>query len=542
MDFKYSKLSLYNRDELLHKLNIDKKYSDKALLLKAYDMWGKSMLDEINGDFAFALYDDEKRELFSARDPLGIKALYYTAVDGQYFFSDNMDELFLLSGIEKKPNLESMNTLINQGAVDYEETMYCNVKRIPPGHYLTITHNTKTLDRYWYPEKIKIDYSISLNDAAVKFSHLFETAIISRIGSDDETAYELSGGLDSSSVVSLVKYKYPSKSIDTYSMCFNNLKCDEYQYIKSIEGKYHFHTKKINLDKIDYKKKYNFDFSYRLNPHWSITTTFTMYFPLMEKMRKDKKKIIITGQGGDHLLTGNCYALSDLMRRFEFGKIAKELIHIRHSPLYYSLDCIILMLITEKQKKFFKRLLSPFLKKNSIPKGGPIRDLFQLRKMTSAAQRSDIDLLISAAESTMLDGNIFHSAEKAYNVEFRHPFFDKKLIEFVLTLPPEYKYSRCWIKVVLRYTMKDILPEKIRSRSDKAEFSELIVQQLDAIDVKGIMKNSNLVSLDLIKQEKIDTLINSFENNDYSELLFLWKIINLEYWYQSAFPHKTIDK
>ena len=532
MEFRYSKLTLYNRDELICKLNIDSEYSNEALVLKAYQVWGERMLDEINGDFAFALYDSDKAELFSARDPLGIKSLYYVTVDGQYFFSDSIDELFLLSGIEKEPNLKSMNMLIHQSAVDYEDTMYCNVKRIPPGHYLITSLKKEMLVRYWYPEKIEIDYSISLKNAAVEFNRLFEEAVVSRIGSDTETAYELSGGLDSSSIVSVVKKKCPSNTIDTYSMCFTNLQCDEYPYIQSLEEKYIFHTKKVNIEKIDYKNNYDFSFNYKMNPHWPITTTFTMYFPLIEKMSDDKKKIIITGQGGDHLLTGNCYILADFIKRFKFKKLVNELIHIRHSPIYHSLGCIILPLITAKQKGFIKKILPSFFKRNSISKNEPTRDLFQLRKIASASQMHDISQFISAAKSTLLDGNIFHVIENTYGVEFRHPFFDKKLIEFVLSLPPEYKYSQGWIKILLRYAMKDILPEKIRSRRDKAEFSEILTQQLNAVDIRGIMANSSLVSLGLIRKERIDVLIDSFENNDNTELLFLWKIVNLEYWYR----------
>jgi asparagine synthase (glutamine-hydrolysing) len=531
MEFKYSNVSLYNREELLDKLSIDNKFSNEDLLLQAYQIWEENLFDKINGDFAFALYDCSKDELFAARDPLGIKALYYVKVNEQYYFSDNINKLFKLSGIEKKPNLKSMYTLLYQSAVNYEETMYKNIKRIPPAHYLKITAGKENLVRYWYPEKIPTDYTISLEDASVKFNKLFEKAIVSRIGDDAETAYELSGGLDSSSIVSLVKTRYPDKKTDIYTMRFEGLACDEYPYIKWMEKKFDFHTSGINARAIDYRYKFNFDFNYLVGPHWPVTTTFTMYLPMVEKMQKNGKKIIITGQGGDHLLNGHYTVGLDLLKRSKFLKGLNELryIHHAHGSDLYSL---VLSLLSKKQKDFIKKTFSYFHKRKMIGNNEKILDLFQIMEIDSISKRSDIHFLLSASQSTMMDGNVFHVAETVYNVEFRHPFLDKDLVEFVLSLPPEYKYSKGWTKVLLRYSMKDILPEKIRSRIDKAEFSEVLTQQLNAIDIRKIMQESNLVSLELIEQTKIDKLIVAFDNNNYNELMFLWMVVNLEYWYQ----------
>lgn len=530
MEFKYSHLSLYNREELVNKLNIDIKYSNESLLLKAYQIWGEDLLNKINGDFTFVLYNSSTDELFSARDPLGIKALYYVKADEQYYFSENIDELFQLSGIEKKPNLKSMHTLLSQRAVDYEETMYHGIRRIPPGHYLKIIHGKENLVRYWYPEKIQIDYAISLKNAAIKFNRLFEEAILSRIENDEVTAFELSGGLDSSSIVSVLKTKYPQKKIDTYSMCFSGLQCDEYQYVMSIEDKFNFHTVKVDSEKIDYKEKFDFKFNYLMSPHWPITTTFTMLFHMAEKMTNDEKKIVITGQGGDHLLGGHCYALADLLGRLEFGKALNELTHTLYSPGGL-LRCGILPLFTRKQKEFVKKIFSSFYRRKSVDKSENMADLFCIKNIASASKRSDLNSLISAAQSTMMDGNVLHAIENTYHIEFRHPFFDKKLVEFVLSLPPEYRYSHGKGKVLLRRSMAEVLPEKIRSRKGKAEFSEVLVQQLHAIDINKLLQQSNLASLGLIKQKKIDAMIYSFENRNYSELGFLWIIVNLEYWY-----------
>ncbi len=532
MKFNYSNLTLYDKREVLSKFpTANLIHTDEELIQIAYETWGEKLFNKINGDFAFSFYDEETDTLFAARDPLGVKALYYVLNDGQYYFSGSIDELFELSKIEKKANLNSMRTLLTLTAVEYEDTMYEGICRVPPGHYLKIIKGEESLIRYWYPEKIETDYAMTLDDASVKFRRLFERAIVSRVGDDGKTAYELSGGLDSSSVVSLLKNKYPEKKIDTYSMCFDGLQCDESEYIRSVEEKYDFKTTNIASASIDYKSKFDFQFNYKMNPHWPVTTTFTMIFPMVEQMHKNGKKIIITGQGGDHLLTGHCTVLGDLLKRREFRKVSKEVVSTTYS-FKYIIGCALLPLVNQKTKNILKKICSPFLKAKSVSEKEKLEDLFQLENMTSILKRSDINALVSAAQSTIMDGNALHALENIYNVEFRHPFYDKDLVEFVLSLPPEYLYSQGWIKMLLRYSMEDILPDKIRSRRDKAEFSEVLRQQLEAIDFNTLLENSNLVSLGLIEQKEIDNLIEQFHNEDNKELLHLWSIVNLEYWYQ----------
>ncbi len=536
MKLNYINLTLYNKTELLSQLpTTNLTHTNEELMQIAYKEWGEKLFNKISGDFAFAFYNEVEDVLVAVRDALGVKALYYVVDNGQYYFSDNIDELFTLTKIEKKPNLKSMQTLLSNTAVDYEDTMYEGLKRVPPGHYLKVEQGEASLVRYWYPENIETDYAISLEDASTKFRDLFEKAIVARVGSDELTAYELSGGLDSSSVVSMLKNKYPQKKVDTYSMGFDGLNCDETEYIHSVEEKYSFKTTNVASQNIDYTNKFDFKFNYDMNPHWPVTTTFTMMFPMVEQMHKDGKQIIVTGQGGDHLLTGHCTVLGDLLKRREFKKVLKEVMSKVYS-FKYMIGCGVLPLIGQKTKNILKKILIPFRKEKS--KRIKLADLFQIESISSVLKKSDINVLVATAQSTLMDGNALHVLENIYNVEFRHPFYDKNLVEFVLSLPPEYLYSKGWIKMLLRYSMEDILPDKIRSRRDKADFFEVLLQQLQAIDFKTVLENENLVSLGLIEHKEIDKLIQQFDDGNNKELLHLWTVVNIEYWYQQVNSQK----
>ncbi|MDM5263036.1 asparagine synthase-related protein [Sulfurovum sp. XTW-4] len=540
LDIIFSKTSLYNTIDLKNKLDIeDANLSGNVILCYAYEEWGNDLLSHLGGDFSFVLYDSENKYYFCARDPLGVKSLYFTKTEDGYKFSSNIDELLNLPHMQKKPNLKSMRTMLYQRTVDYTDTMYEGIYRLPPGHILTIKDGKEYLERYWYPEKIKINYEITKDEATKKFIKFFSHAIEKRVSNLDKTAFEVSGGLDSSSVVSVLSQSITPYKIDSYSMDFKGLECDEGKYVDSILEKYHLHHQKISTSKLDYKKIYSLNNLYKISPNWPITLTFAMSLPMLEKMKTDGKRIVITGQGGDHLFTGTPYILYDLFRRFKFFTLYREL---KFYPKPWSVikAYIIKPLLGERVIDVIKVLLgknetNPFLKE-----GSEIEDLSQVVGMKNPAYQNDLDMITSAFYSTVMDGNLFHAAENHFGIEYRHPYFDLELVEFALSLPPEMKYKQRTIKWILRKAMDGILPDKIRDRKDKAEFSEPIRQQIDAIDLGALLDDPYIVKLGLIEQSLIDKYRQEYEDKTIKYIVILWTIINMEYWYRYNFEKGSL--
>ena len=539
----FSKTTLYNSKVLKNKLDIeDSNFSDNELLCHAYGVMGNSLVSHLNGDFSFVLYDSAQKYYFCARDPLGIKSLYFTKTEEGYNFASNINELLNLPNVQKRPNLKSMRTMLYHRTVDYTDTMYEGIYRLPPGYFMTIKNGEEQIERYWYPEKIKIDYSIKEEEAREKFTELFSKAIDNRLTNLEEMAFEVSGGLDSSSIVSLLSQSISPSNIDSYSMDFKGLKCDEGSYVDSILEKYPLHHQKISTGKLDYHQTYSLDHLYEMSPNWPITLTFAMSLPMFENMRKDGKKIVITGQGGDHLFTGTPYALYDMFKRFKFINIYREL-KVYPNRWYAIKSYIILPLLGKRGTHFVKTLLGKNKEKVTdlfFEEGNNIKDLSEVLGINNLALKDDFHCITSAWHSTIMDGNIFHCAEDYFNVELRHPFFDQELVEFALSLPPEMKYKQRTIKWILRKAMNGILPNKIRDRKDKAEFSEMIIQQIDAIDLSSLLDNPYIVKLGLIEQSLIDKYRKEYEDKIIKYIVIFWAIINIEYWYRYNFNEKSL--
>lgn len=504
-----------------------------------YEKIGSTALLNLQGEFSFALFDPNTKLYFCARDSLGVKPLYYTKVNDEYQFSPTMDKLFTPPSIIKKPNLNAMKTMLYQRTVDYKYTMYEGIYRLPPGHFMTIEDGKEKIERYWFPEKIEIDYTMTEEEAAKRLKVLFSKAVDRCISNVEETAFEVSGGLDSSSVVSLLSQKHDPSTLDSYSMDFQELKCDEGVYVDAILEQYPLHHQKISAGSLDYSKKYALKNLYAMSPNWPITLTSAMSLPMLEKMKSDGKKVVITGQGGDHLFTGTPYVWYDLFRRFKFLTLYKELT-LYPKPWAKVKSYIIRPIIGEKSTTYIKKLLgkkeeNPFLQKSS-----DIKDLSEVVGVKNPAHKNDLDMVTMVANSTVLDGNLFHCAEEHFDIEFRHPFFDKELVEFALSLPPYMKYKHHTIKWIWRKAMDGILPDKIRDRKDKAEFSEVIIQQIDAIDLDSLLKDPYIVKLGLIEQSLIDTYRKEYEEKTSRYIIFLWTIINVEYWYRYNFEKESL--
>ncbi|WP_321423675.1 asparagine synthase-related protein [uncultured Methanobacterium sp.] len=193
-----------NRNDLAPQLGIeDNEYvSDSYFILKAYEKWGENCPEKLLGDFAFVIWDKSKQQLFCARDHMGVKPFYYYLSDKIFYFSTEMKTIFL--NVKKILNKIKLSFFL-MGYDDHKLTFYENVLRLFPAHFLNITNNSVKMNKYWeLNPNSKIVYNSE--DQYIKaFQEIFVSSVYCRMRSNFPIGFELSGGLDSSSVLCVAK-------------------------------------------------------------------------------------------------------------------------------------------------------------------------------------------------------------------------------------------------------------------------------------------------------------------------------------------------
>lgn len=518
-----------NRNELFEKLGINddlKIVTDVDLILLSYQIWGEECSKYLKGDFAFAIWDKSQKKLYCARDRFGIKPFYFYFSNEMIYFSSDIDSLLTIIDEPIAVNNKAIRSFGKFATIGYEETMYENIFRIPPAFSFVFSDEGLNKYRYWFPEKIKINYDVSFEEAKQKIYNLLSEAVTTRLRVYGDWGCELSGGLDSTAV-SLIAQNTTKSEFKTFSMRYQSYSCDEWKYTKKAIDTLGSIPIVLDADKLDVKNKYNLYSSVKLNKHWPQYGSFIYNYVLGKKMVENDIRVCLTGHGGDHVFTGSWHPTFEYFKNFRFTETLDG-ISDSDKTLFESLISTIKTLVPRKIKSFLKKFL---LKQESHYPENFI-DYWNLASNKSDTIKSNLYYLVGRQHVMHTDNNYYRVLESTENIEFRHPFFDTNLIEYVLTLPNYYKYKNGKIKVILREALKDLYPSSIYEREDKAEFSEALLAQINAIDVLQVWKHSLLIKNELIDQTYLHELMDQYQNNLIGSegVGNLWRMISLELW------------
>jgi len=533
-----------NREELIKKLEISKDnykvLTDAELILLSYQKWGEDCPRYLMGDFSFLIWDKYKKKLFGARDHIGIKPFYYFHNDNFFVVSSEAMSFFHLVEFKRIPNIESMKFFLATHTIAHHETFYKTLYRLEPGHTIEIVNRQINIKRYWFPEKIRLNKNITFEEASMQFRELLTEAVKARLRSHKSIGFELSGGLDSSSILSIATKVLKCYLPKVFSMRYRNMQCDESMYIDAVEEDLKISTININAADLDYQNKYSISAFYHIYPYWPGNALFLNNLFEFEKAKSEHVRVVLTGQGGDHIVGGNLYRFADLFRQVKLLTLWKEL-RLYSSSVKIFKRYVLPQFLNERTKKILRTLLH---RDTLFYEQKHYKSLRQTECLTateeyrydSLAHKEDLSMIIGALNATWIDNNPYQLAGR-YNIEFRHPFFDIRLVEFTLSLPSEYKLKNGVDKQVLRSAMQGILVDVVRNRNTKAEFSQVLLKQINSEDIARIEKNSILVDNGLMDKNELKDLIHSYKNNNLTKIMLLWKVILLETWYTEELEH-----
>lgn len=565
-----------NRAELapLLKLEDNENVPDSAFILEAYKMWGDQCPEKLLGDFAFAIWDPKKEQLFCARDHMGVKPFYYYLSDETFFFATEIKALFCLPEVSHEIN--ELKVAFHLALIDdATSTFYKDVLRLGAAHSITVSTTETNLKRYWKldPElKIKMD---SEDDYIKAFREIFTEAVRSRLRSAFPVGSELSGGLDSSSVTCVAKKILGENSQDklkTFSFIFKDFPdADETYYINKVVDtggiEPHFMDANIisplkGIENILWHLEEPFNYP-------SITITWNLF----KKKQENNIRIVLTGEDGDIVVSKGQNYFRELAVTFQWKKLFKELRctsnvfklnktsydkseslpikNFNRSFLSTLVNSVIFPLIPDVLKKVLKPLYN---KKNNIRTKPDIHilnkefiqrlkvdkylDEFQAKDHVKTPKGIHYKFLTSDLNQSVLEMNDRLAA--AFSIEERHPFYDKRLIEFCYALPTEMKYQFGWSRYILRKAMEGILPEEVQWRFFKQDYLPPLQKNLSS-EMKFLEKvvyNNNRILEDYVDMDKLRRIYDNYEAQkgravsvkDIVNSIDLWLVTILYVW------------
>jgi len=545
-------IHLYNRDEILDTLGKVKWFksypSNAAIILECYKRFGSEFLNLLNGDFAFAIWDFNKNTLFAAKDPFGIKPFFYYYDRKKILFCSEIKQILSTSLINVQANDELVGEFLFDKFENLQSTFYNDIYRLKPSHYLIANSDKVEQIRYWRPDLQKEVYRKNPSDYLDNFKELFKNSVKNRIQTDFPVCADLSGGLDSSSIVAVLAEYYNSSESDlhnlqTISSLYGNLDCDESKYINSIIKRIPFKSHLLNPLKESLVDGL-------ANEIWQTDTPFAdiqrgSSTLISKTINNLNARVEISGIGGDELLNENLF-LIDLVYKKQYIELFKQtwkLSEYSWCPFYKllwdNLKISFPRIIKNSYRLFIKRKpwLPPIWANKEFCK--------KFVNFPEISQKHSIGFESLTQEhvyKSFMNGNRmwdfeFLEAKKSYNnIEIRYPFADKKLVEFILSIPfGERRINGRW-KYFLRNKVSTYMPDKILDRKLKTGFNSFIYhvwsKEKDKLkefifsnDVWHSGKYVNKNNLELLFDKPVDE-----KKNISLTIMPIWNISTLEIW------------
>ncbi len=461
---------------------------DTEVVVQMYALYGSGCLQYFNGQFAFCIWNQKKKELFLARDRTGIRPLFYWKDTHSFAFCSEIKGLFTLQEIERTINLQSIAQIFTFWTTISPNTPFENIYELPPGHFMFVNAASVKIEKYW-----SLDFAVNgnyyagnLNQAVEEFRSLLKDAVKIRLRADVQVAAYLSGGLDSSVITSLIKEINPGL-LNTFSIGFKDKSFDESPY--QLEAAKYFNTNHTSFECTSEDIAEQFENTIRHTEFPILRTAPTPMFLLSKKVRERNIKVVMTGEGSDEILAGYNIFKEAKIRRFwakqpssiarpkllsklypylpiikDGGNLGAKMffgykLTETSNPLYSHL---LRWHNTSRIKSFFSDEVTEHLKGYD-----PLQEI-------SEKLPNNFSGWSELAQSQYLEATIFMSGyllssqgdrmAMGNSVEGRYPFLDYRVIEFCSKLPDSFKLNCLNEKFLLKKMSEGRIPESITKR------------------------------------------------------------------------------
>jgi len=523
--------------------------SDTEVLVHLYEDEGPRMLGHLIGMFAFAVWDERRRQLFLARDRLGQKPLVYRRERGRLLFASELKSLLEVPDVPRRIDPRALDEYLTYQYVPHPRTIFQGIAKLPPGHYAVYRDDRLDVRPYWQPD-FETEQSRPADEYAEELRQRLTESVRMRLQSDVPLGAFLSGGVDSTIIVGLMQ-SLCDEPVRTFSIGFPVAEYDETAYARQAAERFGtVHEEfRVEPDAVAILPKLVWHFD---EPFADSSTVPTWY---VSQLTRGHVTVALTGDGGDELFAGyNRYravrlaAAFDRMPSWLRGVLAarywqklpagsrqksrlrlwKRFVEVLgHSPERRYLDWVSIFNETRRGELYTDEFVA------SLPDQDPLE--FLASGFARASRRDPIATASIADLVTYLPCDLMTKvdvASMAHGLECRQPFLDHRVVELAAAMPSRLKYRRGRGKRILTETFANLLPKPIRRRAKMGfgvPLDHWFRNELRDF-AREILLDRQTVGRGYFQPEAVERLWNDHQTSRFDHSMRLWSLLVLELW------------
>lgn len=522
---------LDNLSEIAQALDVPSGCPTGALLLAAFRRWGVDACVRLLGEFVLVVYDGRYRRLTCVRDPIGQRPFFYGIGSRGVVFGSEAQQVVRHPQISREINEGMVAEYLADAPTTTAETLWRHVRRLPPAHALEIAPSGHRIWRYWnFDPEARVRYRVA-GQYAEHFRELFTRAVACRlVGADRQPAHAgvlLSGGIDSSSIACVaqsIRQTSGGPPIQAFSATFPGRPCDETPYIDAVVHKWRLPATRADLV-LPSRGDLEREVDRYLDPFASPGLTADV---LRRLAVSQGVEVLLTGCGGDDYFSGSSLGLLRMLRQGQMLGAARAVV----SPW-----------LSDRTRSALRPLFGarlpeyPWIRSEFRAKAG-LDERLRPAAVPPFPTREQRDLYrIVTGLPQIIGDELEDRAAHAAGVIQRHPFYDRRVAEFGLALPRKQRADRGQHKIVIRQALKDVLPERVAARPDKAEFSFTYVEALQALGGEQLFRRLRSEEAGWVNGDALRSMygrlsgLYSSGGEAYIQLIApLWTVAALEMW------------
>ena len=530
------------RDELLKKSHQFSTATDTEVIVHLYEEFGVECLQKLNGMFGFALWDNNERRLFVARDRIGIKPVYYYYNSEGFVFASELKAILKDNSINLKIDFNGIDSYLSYGYIPSPATIYKDTYKLLPGHYIIVKDKNVTTKKYW-DIVYNYDYTRSKEDSVLQLQELLESAVKMHLVSDVPVGAFLSGGIDSSIVVALMS-KIVARPVKTFSIGFEVDEFNETKDARMVADSFHTeHTELIlKPDAVDLISK----LAKLYDEPFADSSAIPTY--IVSKLASQNVKVVLSGDGGDELFAGYTrYLDQDRDKRFlrlpDFirgnilgllGDILPPSFKGKNYFQYISKDPIeryirrTLIFNEERKSLLYENDFKNEINSNSFM---ALNYLEKVKGCPPITQYLYLDSKMYLPEDILTKVD---RASMAHSLEVRVPLLDYRLIEFAATIPPDQNINKLNQKIMLKEALSRVYPG-YKFDKQKQGFG-VPLERWFRHELKelcyDVLLSPSLFNRGYFKKKKLKALLDEHQTRDRDNSHLIWTLLCLELWHR----------